>query len=110
MEGKQVFFFQEESGRTFLSLRKRHRGLVLDWWVFQFLAVQISFPWTPHLLLKSSRALAFLLFSLITLLGGGGHILFLHYKWECGIACIREDPVRGQCYQEEFGRSERMSR
>lgn len=113
MEGKQVFFFQEESGRTFLSLRKRHRGLVLDWWVFQFLAVQISFPWTPHLLLKSSRALAFLLFSLITLLGGGvtsyssiisGNVVLpVLEKTLSGVSVIRRslDGLRG-CQGEGF--------
>lgn len=91
-DGRETGFFQEDSGRTLLSLRKRHGGLALEWWVSQFLAVQISFPWTPHLLLKSTRTLAFLLFSPITLWGS-----CLMPPLQVGMWV---SPVRGQCYQE----------
>lgn len=79
----------------------------LNWGVFQFLAVQISFPCIPHLLLKSSRALAFLLFSLITPWGSclilplqvGMWVLPVLEKTLSGVSVtgIEDSKVRGVC-------------
>lgn len=80
-DGEGNSFFLGGIWQDISPLRKRYRGLVLDWWVSRSLAVQISFPWTTHLLLKSVKALAFLLSSPIT---PGGHVLFLLRQWECG--------------------------
>lgn len=99
--GEEMGFFpQEKSGRIFLFLRKRHRDLVLvlDWWVVQFLTGQISFPWTTHLLLRPTRALAFLPFSPIILCRSCLIPPCPVGMWVLPV--LGNDPVIGQCYRK----------